>query len=302
MLGVATGSQDGYFPILIRTAGKVGMREMIFWLGEDGAHEAAVAGGKAAALSRLASTYRVPPGFVVTDGAHEEAVAAAYTKLGQPPVAVRSSAIDEDGDEHSFAGQHETYLNIIGKEAVLDAIRRCRESARSERAVAYRAANALAPARTLAVLVQELVPADVSAVVFTVNPLTGDHGEVVINASFGLGESIAGGTVTPDHVVVAKESLEVLSYTVGEKMVMTVRTPGATREVPIPALLRTRPAVTGEQAVEMARLALSIEAEAGCPVDVECCYGGGSLFLLQSRPITTLAGPAVHVPPNEGGR
>lgn len=183
----------------------------LVWLGDEAAHDAALTGGKASALSRLAADYRVPPGFVLTTQAFERSgtlagavLETAYRRLASvtgadaPAVAVRSSAVDEDGESTSFAGQHETFLNLAGVEEVLGAVQRCWESARSERALDYRRRQGLAVDEpTLAVLVQHLVPADVSAVVFSANPVTSARDEVVINASWGLGESIVGGTPTP---------------------------------------------------------------------------------------------------------
>jgi pyruvate,water dikinase len=275
----------------------------LVWLGDVAAHDSRLTGGKAAALSRLAAAFRVPPGFVLTTTAFERSpeltvaiLEVAYTRLGHvvgseaPRVAVRSSAVDEDGAATSFAGQHETYLNLVGVEEVVAAVARCWESARSERALDYRLHHGLdASAPTLAVLVQQLVPADVSAVVFSANPLTGARDEVVINASWGLGESIVGGTTTPDTIVLRRPDLEVIGRTVGEKRRMTVSVPGGTREVEVPALLRSQLAVSDEQIAAMARLAIALEETVGHPVDVECAIAGGELFLLQSRPITTLA-------------
>ena len=140
----------------------------------------------------------------------------------------------------------------------------------------------------LAVLVQRQVLADSSAVVFSVNPVNGRLDEIVINASYGLGESVVGGTTTPDTFVVRKDDLEIISRTIGEKRLMTVPVPGGTRELETPALLRGRQSITDEQVIEMAELALRLETATGAPVDVECAVHGGSLYLLQSRPITTL--------------
>lgn len=275
----------------------------LVWLGEEAAHDPALTGGKASSLSRLAAGYRVPPGFVLTTEAFErtaglsqKVLETAYRRLAtavgeaDPRVAVRSSAVDEDGAATSFAGLHETYLNLAGVDEVVGAVRRCWESARSERALEYRRHHGLATDDPmLAVLIQLLVPADVSAVVFSANPLTGDRDQVVINASWGLGESIVGGTTTPDTVVVGRPALEVLERVVGEKRRMTVSVPGGTREVDVPALLRNRLAITDEQAVAAARLATALEQTAGYPVDIECAFAGGELYLLQARPITTLA-------------
>lgn len=270
----------------------------ILWLGEEAAHDAAVVGGKAASLSRLAAAHRVPPGFVLTTRALggslpadlEAALGDPYRALGEPRVAVRSSGADEDGAEASFAGQFETYLNLSGVGEVAEAVARCCESARSERALAYRRAQGLAEDVRIAVLVQQLVSADVSAVAFSANPVTGSRDEVVINAAWGLGESVVGGTVTPDTIVVRKQGPAVSSHVVADKRRMTVPVPGGTREVDVPALLRNRPALADEQALEIAGLALALESTSGHPVDVECALCGGALYLLQCRPITTLAG------------
>jgi pyruvate,water dikinase len=153
--------------------------------------------------------------------------------------AVRSSAVDEDGAAASFAGQHETYLNIVGADAIIQAVTRCWESARSERALEYRRQQGLSLEHPqIAVLVQQLVASDVSAVVFSANPITGNRNEVVINASWGLGESIVGGTVTPDMFVVRKSDVAVISRVLADKQHMTVSAPGGTREVDVPRFLR----------------------------------------------------------------
>ena len=277
----------------------------LLWLGDPKSFDATLVGGKAAHLSRLARMYhRVPDGFcmpvTVMDQAHpldlrdviERAISdlMACHRLPELVVAVRSSAVDEDGAGASFAGQHETYLNIVGADAILQAVARCWESAHAERALDYRRQQGLSVERIrLAVLVQRLVAADVSAVVFSANPVTGNRDEVVINASWGLGESLVGGTVTPDTFVVRKADLAVTDRLVSEKQRMTVAVPGGTREVAVPRFLRQETTLTDDQAAEIAQLALSLEAAMGWPVDVECAYARGQLYLLQCRPITTLS-------------
>jgi len=207
--------------------------------------------------------------------------------------AVRSSAVDEDGAGASFAGQHETYLNIVGADAILQAVTRCWESARSERALEYRRQQGLSVERVqLAVLVQQLIASDVSAVVFSANPVTGNRDEVMINASWGLGESIVGGTVTPDTFIIRKSDLAVVDCQIAEKQRMTVSIPGGTQEVDVPRFLRNEASLSAEQEVAIAQLAMSLELTMGHAVDVECAYAGGQLYLLQCRPITTLKGRA----------
>jgi pyruvate,water dikinase len=273
----------------------------ILWLGEAGCHDRGLVGGKAAYLSQLAADHPVPPGFCLpaTDGSLAE-LPAAYAELAarsarsEPSVAVRSSAVDEDGTDASFAGQHETYLNITGPDAVAEAIVRCRASASAPRALAYRQVHGLpTPEARVAVLVQQLVVADVSAVAFSANPVTGDRDQLVITASWGLGESIVGGTVTPDTFHLGKPDLAITRAQIAAKERMTVAIPGGTREVEIPRAMRTRPALSPEQVVDVGRLALRLEAQLGWPVDIECAFADGRLFLLQCRPITTLtSGPA----------
>jgi pyruvate,water dikinase len=276
----------------------------LLWLGDPKSFDAALVGGKAANLSRLARMYhRVPDGFslpvTVMDEAHpldmrEEITRAisdlmACHSLDDFIAAVRSSAVDEDGATASFAGQHETYLNIVGAEAIVQAVTRCWESAHSEHALEYRRQQGLSVERPqIAVLVQQLVASDVSAVVFSANPITDNRDEIMINASWGLGESIVGGTVTPDMFIVRKSDLAVINRVIADKQRMTVSVRGGTHEVETPHFLRHASSLNDEQVIEMAKLALTLEGTMEHPVDIECAYAMGELYLLQCRPITTL--------------
>ena len=276
----------------------------LLWLGDPKSFDVTLVGGKAANLSRLARMYhRVPDGFslpvTVMDEVHpldlrNEITAAisdlmACHSLPDFIAAVRSSAVDEDGATASFAGQHETYLNIVGADAIIQAVTRCWESARSEHALDYRRQQGLSVERPqIAVLVQQLVAADVAAVVFSANPITGNRDEVMINASWGLGESIVGGTVTPDTFIVRKSDLAVVQRVIADKQHMAVSAPGGTHEVDVPRFLRNTTSLNDEQVIEMAKLALTLEITMGHPVDIECACAGGELYLLQCRPITTL--------------
>jgi phosphoenolpyruvate synthase/pyruvate phosphate dikinase len=268
----------------------------IAWIGEVPCADRALAGGKAAALSALVAVGNVPPGFCVTATA-----AARWWPLvaddGAVPqglrlaVAVRSSATDEDGAAASFAGQHESYLNVVGADAVADAVVRCWRSGRSERAVAYRRQRGLpSPTAGLPVLVQQLVAADTSAVAFSVNPVTGDREEMVINATWGLGESLVGGTVTPDTFIVRKADLVITARQLAEKRAMTILAAAGTREVAVPHFLRHAPALDDAQVLAVARLTLALEGHCDVPVDVECAYHDGQFSLLQCRPVTALHG------------
>ena len=276
----------------------------LLWLGDPKSFDSALVGGKAANLSRLARLYhRVPDGFslpvTLMNEAHpldlrDEIICAisdlmACHRLSEFIAAVRSSAVDEDGATASFAGQHETYLNVVGAEAILQSVIRCWESARSEHAVYYRRQQGLSvELPQIAVLVQQLVPAEVAAVVFSANPVTGNRDEVMINASWGLGESIVGGTVTPDTFIVRKSDLAVVQRVVADKQLMTVSAPSGTHEVDVPRFLRDTSSLDDDQVIEMAKLAVTLETTMEYSVDVECAYAGGELYLLQCRPITTL--------------
>ena len=276
----------------------------LLWLGDPKSFDAALTGGKVANLSRLARLHqRVPDGFCIPVTVMEQAhprelrdeIAQAITdlmachSLPELVVAVRSSAVDEDGSAASFAGQHETFLNIVGVDSIMQAVTRCRESARSERALEYRCKQGLSSERPqLAVLVQQLIAADVSVVVFSANPITGSRDEIMINASWGLGESIVGGTVTPDTFIVCKSNLAVIRRVIADKQRMTVSAPRGTRQVDVPRFLRKEAALNDEQVVEVAKLARTLEVTMDHPVDVEGAYARGELYLLQCRPITTL--------------
>jgi pyruvate,water dikinase len=234
-----------------------------------------------------------------------EAVRRAYARLaeagpgtgtaagsGEPAVAVRSSATAEDLPEASFAGQQETYLNVRGAAPLLDAVKRCWASLWTGRAIAYRARAGIPPRDvSLAVVVQELVPADAAGVLFTADPVSGARDRVLINAAWGLGEAVVGGLVTPDSLTLDKGTGAVLSQEVADKAVMTVRTPGGTETEPVPEERRRRPSLDPAQAAELARLGTRIEQLWGQPVDVEWALHDGRIAVVQARPITALPEP-----------
>ncbi|HJM74344.1 MAG TPA: PEP/pyruvate-binding domain-containing protein [Dehalococcoidia bacterium] len=275
----------------------------ILWLGDERCDDVGLVGAKAANLSQLAELQLVPPGYALTavqaskglDGTLAEDVRRAYQELGaragqrNPRVAVRSSALDEDSGGASFAGQHDTYLNITGEAAVVDAVERCCASALSSTAMAYREQQGLqTDAAAIAVLVQQLVHSEVSAVVFSANPITLARDEIMINASWGLGESVVSGTVTPDTYVIRKSDHSLISRQISSKDVMTVMVEGGIEEVPVPADLKQQPSLNASQVIEMARLVTKMEDAMGWPADVECAFAYDELYLLQCRPITTM--------------
>jgi pyruvate,water dikinase len=216
-------------------------------------------------------------------------VAGAYAGLEGAAVAVRSSATAEDLPEASFAGQQETFLNVRGADAVLEAVKRCWASLWTARAISYRARQGTSPdSVALAVVVQAQVPAEAAGILFTANPVTGDRGQAVISAAWGLGEAVVGGLVTPDTLTVDKTSGRVLDRQTADKQVMTVRTGAGVEEQPVPDALRRAPVLGDHAAAELTRLAVRVEALYGMPMDVEWALAGGEIAILQARPVTAL--------------
>jgi pyruvate,water dikinase len=202
--------------------------------------------------------------------------------------AVRSSAVSEDGAAASFAGLYETYLNVRGEPDILNRLHRCYASLWAERAVAYRARNGGGHDESMAVVIMGLVPAETSGIAFTAHPVTGSLDMVVINSSWGLGEAIVSGRVTPDQFLVAKGSWQIVEREICPKTIATHPNGEGTVDAPVERALQNQPSLTDEQVADVAKLASRVEEHYGCPQDVEWALAAGKLFLLQARPITTL--------------
>jgi pyruvate,water dikinase len=266
----------------------------------DAMAEAALVGGKAAGLARLtAAGLPVPPGFVLTTGAYcrlhaadirsdpafVQSVLDAFRQLGGP-VAVRSSAPGEDGAEASFAGQQETLLGVAGDESLLDAIERCWMSLHSHRAVAYRDERGLRDGGlAMAVVVQQLVPAEVAGVLFTRDPADPTGRLMAVEASWGLGEAVVSGLVTPDRFRLDRATGAVVERHPGRK---TVRVTAAGRR-PVPPELHESLCLSDNQLSQLAELGRRVESLCGGPQDVEWAFADGAFYLLQARPITAAA-------------
>ena len=223
----------------------------------------------------------------------ERAVVAAYAPLGQGPVAVRSSATAEDLPEAAFAGQQDTYLNVVGPAALLDAVRRCWASLWTDRAIAYRERLG-DDQRTvrLAVVVQRMVAAEAAGVLFTANPVTGARDEIVIDASPGLGEAVVSGQVTPDHFVLRKRrwGWSIAERRAGRREVMVrARAGGGIEHVQAPAA--AAPSLPDRALRQLARTGTAIQSHFGAPQDIEWAWAEGQLFILQARPMTALPEP-----------
>lgn len=219
------------------------------------------------------------------------AVRQAYAALGDDvPVAVRSSATAEDLPSASFAGQQDTYLNVVGAAAVEEAVRNCWASLWTDRAVSYRAELGIdASTVSLAVVVQRMVDAVTAGVMFTANPLTGRRQEAVIDASPGLGEAVVSGSVNPDQFVVDPETGRVSGRRLGDKRLVVRPLPGGGTETVEMPDAGTDACLTDRQAADLARLGLRVERHFGSPQDVEWAIDSdGRPWLTQSRPITTL--------------
>ncbi|WP_210493204.1 rifamycin-inactivating phosphotransferase [Patulibacter sp. SYSU D01012] len=217
-------------------------------------------------------------------------IRAALARHGREDDAwvVRSSAPAEDADDASFAGQHDSFLGVVGHDAVLRHVVRCWASLFNDRAVAYRLGRDADPTGTgMAVVVQRLVDADASGVLFTADPVSGNRHVACVEAVPGLGDALVSGRAAPD--VVRVRDGRVLARTTGTRTAATRARPGGgTHDVPLPADAGDRPVLTDAQAVRLADLGRRIEAAAGAPQDVEWCLVGETPWIVQSRPITTL--------------
>lgn len=231
-------------------------------------------GGKAMALATMIKEKTpVPPGFVVTsDGfnegmtkALEDEVLTAFDKLGVKQVAVRSSAMVEDSQSASWAGQLDTYLNV-DRNGLVQSIKACWDSINSERARSYAIRHgANESSHVVAVIVQVMIASDVSGVAFSVNPVSKDKNEIVIEAAFGLGEVVVSGLITPDLYLVDKNSLNLRKKTIQKSQTLA-----------------------DHKILELAALVQRIEKMWGFAVDIEWAFEQNTLYILQSRPITTL--------------
>jgi pyruvate,water dikinase len=258
--------------------------------------DVALCGGKGASLAAMtAEGLPVPPGFVITSAAFaavadqhalrarmraQDVVGArAIVGAASPPgaliaeqlatltgtVAVRSSACAEDSETASYAGQQETFLNVDGLDAVLRSVVGCWLSFFADRAVFYRREKGSLDDVAMAVVVQQMIDSKKSGVLFTVDPVHGRKDRMVVEAAFGLGEQVVSGAVTPDHYVLDRQGVIKRSRIVGEQV------------------------LKDEECVQLARLGQQLASLHGCPQDIEWAFdASGALFLLQSRPVTTV--------------
>ena len=251
-------------------------------LADIGLDDTAVAGGKAARLGRLSNAgFPVPDGFVLltnVSGREDDArlaVRAGLAAIGGGRVAVRSSGTSEDLADASFAGQYESVLDVEGEDAVMEAVRLCWDSAGSDRVRSYMTEQTGGEVGQMAVLIQRMVDARAAGVAYSANPLTGDGGEVVISAVRGLGERLVGGVASPDE------------WTVGSGAPTRRSSAGDAIDAP--------------QAALIAALARDVEQALDAPQDIEWALSGGTVHLLQARPMTGLPDQVSWASPNPRG-
>jgi pyruvate,water dikinase len=265
-------------------------------LGE--AIEGAAYGGKAARLSRaVAAGLPVPPGVVLppevvehialgSASAPDRALLEAQLQDVGLPVAVRSSAIGEDGSSASFAGQHVSVLNLPDLDGVLTAIASVWSSARSASARAYRERMRISGRPEVAAIIQTLVPSDVAGVLFTADPISGSHERFVVEATWGLGEAVVAGLVTPDHYVLTRGGT-VIERLIGQKdLAIRATSGGGTHDTDVDAAQQTAACLDGQALTRLVALGLACERLFGPRQDIEWALAGGKLYLLQCRPVT----------------
>ena len=281
------------------------MQKVLYTFGELTSDYQPLAGGKGGSLAKLyQSGFPVPEGFVISPSAfaedqlRPEAWKQARDQLdllragdGERAFAVRSSALSEDSEQASFAGEFESRLNLSSDDEIRGAIDQVYQSRHSEKVQAYSRTKGMAATQEVAVVVQLQVAADRSGVLFTANPTNGMRSQVMINAAWGLGEAIVSGAVTPDMVIVDKETKRIVNRQTAKKEVMTVRTAGGTADRPVEERKQKQAVLSDAEAVRLANLGLQIEALYGMPMDIEWAAEGEEFFILQARPITAIADP-----------
>lgn len=265
-------------------------------------NDVSLVGGKGASLGEMTQAgIPVPPGFVITTETYQkfineeipvdarEEILKAFDLLDTERVSVRSSAIAEDSQQASWAGQLETYLNV-SRDNLIDKIRECWNSIKSERALSYAGQQNLSEDELiLAVVVQKMIESEASGVMFTANPITKNRDEIMVEAGYGLGELLVQGQISPDNFLIDKKTLEIKTRDIQTQDTMMIFQDGENREVPVPDDKKDKQAVPDETIQELAKLAIRIEGHYGKPQDIEWAIDSqGKIWILQSRPITTL--------------
>ncbi len=239
--------------------------------------------GQCADLRQRLSAVVLPPDL-------QDAIRAALARLDPTAAcAVRSSSTFEDLAEAAFAGQHDTYLNIRGPDQILDRIRACFASLWEDRAVLYRRHQGFTQRDArMAVVVQQQIASQAAGVGFSIDPVHGSMDQIVINANFGLGESVVSGQCEVDQFIIDKPALNISQRHIGHKTSHVLPTPTGAADAPVPAHLADEPSLSDAQLASIAQLLQRIESHYGWPQDIEWGIHDNRLYLFQSRPVTTL--------------
>lgn len=232
-------------------------------------------------LRQLINKYDMPPDL-------EKDILEAYDKLQAQYVAVRSSATAEDSVVASWAGELESYLGIQ-KSDLIKYVKECWSSLFTPRAIFYRIEKGFGGEEvSVAVVVQKMVESDVAGVCFTVHPVTTDRNQMVIESSWGLGESVVAGKVTPDTYIVDKSKLSLVDININEQLTQITRQGQTTKERSVPKSKANKQCLSDDKIIELARMAKQIENHYGFPCDIEWAIENDKIYIVQSRPITTL--------------
>src|SRR3989344_7587884 len=221
-------------------------------------------------------------------------VILAYKKLSgtfrHALVAVRSSATAEDAGTTSFAGQHASFLNIEGEANLLVSVKECWASLFTPRSIYYRVENKIKHESVkISVIVMKMVQSDVSGVMFSIDPTNNDKERIIIESVWGLGETIVQGSVIPDKYVVQKGTFDILSKEVSDQTVQLIKVKGQTKEIDVPKNIRDKQKITDEEIIKLAKISSKLQQHYYFPQDTEWAREKGELFIVQTRPVTTIA-------------
>ncbi len=213
----------------------------------------------------------------------------AYRRIGKGAVAVRSSATAEDLPGMSFAGQYNTYLNVQGKEELYGYVKKCWASLWNYRALSYRLKQKMDNSDLAhGVVVQRMINAEKSGILFTANPVNGRRDQMLLNSSWGLGEAVVGGEVTPDQWVMDRATEKILEERIAKKEIMTLRKEKGIEFVPVPREQQETVTLDRKEVSRLLQFGEDVEEYFGSPQDIEWAFAGGRFYLVQTRPITSL--------------
>jgi phosphoenolpyruvate synthase/pyruvate phosphate dikinase len=269
----------------------------VMWFADIGQTSLPQVGGKAASLGELARLSEpVPSGFVISTSVYHtgltpdicDHILKSFDKLGASHVAVRSSAVAEDSVDASWAGQLESYLNVE-RNGVIAAVKDCWNSMESKRAEEYASRNQVThDHRAVAVIVQKMVDSELAGVMFTANPVTQEREQVVIEAVRGLGELLVQGAETPESLIIDKSSGKVVEHSLGAQSNMLIYRDGLNVVVPVPADMKEDTLLVPSLIHKLMQSAIKIEGHYRVPQDIEWAVQKKQLFIVQSRPISTM--------------